>query len=125
MTHETYLYTCIRCPLGCEIQLTEKKGKVIKIEGNICKQGKEYALEEFTNPLRVLTTTVQVAGAEIGRLPVRTVSPIPKNLVSLGAKQLANLVIKAPVKCGQVIIPDFLQTGVDLISSRDLEMKNS
>lgn len=119
-----HVYTCIRCPLGCEVQLTEENGKIIKIEDNVCKQGEKYAGEEFTNPLRVLTTTIKAEGAEIERLPVRTAAPIPKKLIRAGAKLLAKTVIKAPVKCGQVIIPDLLHTGVDLVSSRNLEAKN-
>lgn len=119
-----HTYTCIRCPLGCQVQLTEDQGKIIKIDGSACKQGEKYAVEEFTNPLRMLTTTIKVEGANIGRLPVCTAAPIPKKLIRGGAKLLAETVIKAPVKCGQVILSDFLHTGVNLISSRDLETKD-
>lgn len=120
-----HTYTCIRCPLGCAVQLTENQGKITKIDGSACKQGEKYAVEEFTNPLRVLTTTIKVEGADIERLPVCTAAPIPKKLIREGAKLLAGTVIKAPVKCGQVIFPDFFHTGVDLISSRNLDRKNS
>lgn len=33
--------TCISCPLGCPLKVeTDEAGRVIKVTGNTCKQGK-------------------------------------------------------------------------------------
>ena len=62
---------CITCPKGCVTKVWKEKGD-IKIEGKICKKGKEYIQQEYIEPKRVLTTTVVVEQCPIKRLPVRT-----------------------------------------------------
>jgi CxxC motif-containing protein len=116
-------YTCINCPLSCALELTEENGEVLEVTGNECKVGVKYAEEEFRDPRRVMTTTVLIKGGSLPVLPVRTVEAIPKRLVIDATKALAEVVAEAPVTEGQVILPDILGTGVDVIASRDLTMQ--
>lgn len=113
-------YTCINCPLSCSLELTEKDGEVLEVTGNDCKVGRRYAAEEFTDPRRVVTTTVPVRGGTLPLLPVRSAASIPKRLILDAADALAGVVVDAPVRNGQVILADILGTGVDVIASRDL-----
>lgn len=59
---------CVICPKGCHISLeagSPDGGDRVDPEGlrgYKCKRGKTYALNEFTRPVRVLTTTVKVKG---------------------------------------------------------------
>lgn len=73
-------FTCIVCPVGCELvaTLTDDGKTVISVEGNSCKRGVTYAVEELTAPKRTLTSTVRIVGADDKLLPVRTSRPIPK-----------------------------------------------
>ena len=110
---------CITCPQGCLITVkgdAEKK-TIESVEGFTCKRGKTYAENEFIHPLRILTSSVKVAGADAPLVPVRTRTAIPKELLFKGMEEIRKLEIKGPVKCGDVIVPDFLGTGVDLIAS--------
>jgi CxxC motif-containing protein len=116
-------FTCIVCPAGCQIVLTEEKGRIVEVLGGECKLGHEYARKEFTNPERVLTTTVRVEAAVLPVLPVRTEKPIPKKLIKDCMKKLANVTVKAPIKCGEIIYKNILDTGVNIIASRDLPAK--
>ena len=68
---------CITCPKGCVTKVWKEKGD-IKIEGKICKKGTEYIKQEYTEPKRMLTSTVVVERSEVKRLPVRTREAIPK-----------------------------------------------
>mgnify|MGYP003376458641 FL=1 len=34
---------CIGCPLGCPVTVTMEAGEVVKVEGNTCKRGDDYA----------------------------------------------------------------------------------
>lgn len=111
---------CIACPLSCEIELIEEGGEILEIRGNKCKKGKEYAVAEFTNPVRILTTTVRIEGGMLPVLPVRSEKPIPKKLIKKCIKELAKIEVKAPIKCGDVIYANILNTGINIISSRDL-----
>ena len=53
---------CTVCPRGCAITVEGCDGKVTSIEGNGCKRGLSFAETEFTAPVRLLTSTVRVAG---------------------------------------------------------------
>lgn len=113
-------YVCINCPLSCSLELTEENGDVLEVTGNECKVGVRYAEEEFKNPRRVVTTTILVRDGTLPVLPVRTTEAIPKRLVIDAVRALAEVVVQAPVTEGQVIYPDIMNTGVDVIASRDL-----
>jgi CxxC motif-containing protein len=106
--------------LSCSLELTEENGDVLEVTGNECKVGVRYAEEEFKDPRRVVTTTILVRDGTLPVLPVRTTEAIPKRLVIDAVRALAEVVVQAPVTEGQVIYPDIMNTGVDVIASRDL-----
>ena len=114
-------YTCINCPMSCALELVEENGEVKSVTGAQCKVGEKYAAEEFTDPRRVVTTTVGVRHGLLPLLPVRTTTAIPRRLILDATRRLAEVVVDAPVRNGQVIVPDILGTGVDVIASRDLD----
>ncbi len=114
---------CIICPLGCrlEIQNEEQTSDGPRIIGNSCPKGAEYALAELTNPTRVVTSTVVIRNAHLTRLPVKTHGAIPKDLIFACMEELAKIEVKGPVKMGDVIIKDLLNTGVDVVATRSLK----
>jgi CxxC motif-containing protein len=117
---ETHNYTCINCPLSCSLELKEEDGKVLEVTGSDCKVGAKYAEEEFTDPRRVVTTTVGVLGGVLPLLPVRTETAIPKRLVWQAVGEIADVVVDAPVKNGQRLLRNVAGTGVDVVATRDL-----
>lgn len=114
-------FTCINCPLSCSLVLSEEDGEVLEVSGADCKVGEKYAVEEFKDPRRMVSTTVKVKGGVLPLLPVASASPIPKHMVREAVRVLAEVVLEAPVADGQVIYPDILGTGVDIVSSRALQ----
>ncbi|MCD6448812.1 MAG: DUF1667 domain-containing protein [Thermoplasmata archaeon] len=115
---------CIQCPVGCKL-IIRKKGEEIYVEGNKCKRGKEYAINELRNPTRILTTTVFIEGGK-GKhemLPVKSDREIPKDLLEHAMKELAGVRVKAPVKCGDIVFKNIANTGVNIIATRDMEEK--
>jgi len=113
--------TCIVCPWGCQIKLKVKEGEIRNMEGNKCRRGVEYVRQEFYNPQRVLTTTVKLKGSRFPLLPVRTNKPIPKKMLRKCMRYLANIEVRAVVKLGEVIVPNILGTGANIISTRNLD----
>ena len=112
---------CVGCPLGCEIKLTlNNNNEVTGVDGTKCKEGKEYALEEFTSPVRTLTATVITRSSVQPLLPVRTNKPILKMLLPQGMTVIAKTTVAPPVKMGDIVIPNILGTGVDVVASSDL-----
>jgi len=114
-------FICIGCPLGCEVTLTiNDNGEVLEFEGNKCKEGEKYVLEEYKNPVRTLTATVLTEGSSQPLLAVRTSKPILKTKLVQSMAVIAGTRAKPPLKMGDVIVPNLLDTGADLVASSDL-----
>ncbi len=112
---------CVGCPMGCETTLhVDARGKVIKMEGYKCKEGRQFVMEEYQNPVRVFTTTILTEHTSRPLLPVRSNRPILKTKMREAAKALAHLRVKPPIKGGRVIFKNLLNTGADIIASDDL-----
>lgn len=111
--------TCINCPKGCSLQW-RRSGDQLEIKGNKCLKGVEYASAEITDPRRMATTTVLVSNGCHPLLPVRSRSAVPKRLLADVVRSLRQVVVEAPVHQGQVIVADVLNTGIDMIASRDI-----
>jgi len=120
---ETRELICINCPLGCGLVVTMEHGTVIKVEGNTCPKGKEYGEKELTAPARILTSSVRVRGGKLPVVSVKTASDIPKAKVKECAAALKKIEIQAPIAIGDVVVKDICHTGVDLIATRNVQMK--
>jgi len=53
-------------------------------------------------------------------IPVRTDTPILKDKLNETLMIIAQTVVNAPIKMGDVLIKDVLNTGANIIASRDL-----
>ena len=114
-------FACIGCPLGCRVKLTvDERGDITDMTGHRCKEGKKYAESEYRNPVRVLTATVLTEGSTIRLLPVRTNKPILKGRLIEAMRVLADMRVKPPVKRGQAIVSNILNTGTDLVATNEL-----
>ncbi len=117
---EVHEFLCIRCPKGCRLRVVVE-GDDIAVSGYECLEGKKYGEEEVRNPKRMVTSTVRILGAKYPRLPVRTAEPVPKDRILDVIAALRGVVIRAPVRRGQVILENVAGTGVDVIAERDME----
>lgn len=115
-------YLCIGCPLGCRLEVESIDSDVIEVRGFGCRIGKEFGVQEHTNPTRMVTTTVRVVGGKLDRLPVKTKRPIPKEKVLPLADELHRLEVRAPVHRGDVVLANALGTGVDVVATRDVDV---
>jgi len=112
---------CVGCPVGCTVSLAiGDDGKLAAITGCKCKAGKKYVVEEYKNPVRVLTGTIVTQDSAWPLLPVRTAAPIPKAKLLPGMRVLAKTRIKPPVKIGDVVISNLLGTRVSVVATSDL-----
>jgi CxxC motif-containing protein len=116
-------FTCVTCPIGCEIDIELKDSEVVSMEGNKCKKGQEFVLQELEEPMRILTTTIPIKGAKWAMLPVRTDKPIPKRLFFMAVEEIANIELRAPVKMSTVIVRDIAGTGSDIVATRSMGRK--
>jgi CxxC motif-containing protein len=117
---------CTGCPLGCHVKFTVNSDGIIdKISGNQCSQGKKYALTEFKNPIRVLTSTVLTEGSCRHLLSIKTSEPIPLEKLDEVMRATAGIRVKPPVKIGQEIVHNILGTGANLVSTENLDIEFS
>lgn len=116
---ETKRITCIVCPKGCQIDVKVDNGKIISIENYGCKRGIDYAKNEVLDPRRVLTTTLKLSTGRV--LPVRTKEPIPKKFLKKAMVELKDIVVKPPVKVGDIVAKNVAGTGVEVIATGNVE----
>lgn len=114
---------CINCPQGCNLEVEFDKEKILSVEGNNCELGLSYAEEEVFHPVRMVTTTASVVNGMILLLPVKTSCPIDKSLTLNIVKEVSKVRINAPVKLGDIVIKNILNTGADIIATRTVKKK--
>lgn len=124
---ETLKFNCTTCPSECLLTVEVERdadGAVVEVHsvnGNRCPRGDKFAHQELTCPMRVLTTTVAVSGGDEALLPVRTVEAIPLELHVQAMNLIRGLVVNAPIRMGDVVLPNLLKTGIDLVASMDID----
>jgi len=111
--------TCIVCPVGCVMHVT-KDGDNIEVTGNSCKRGYTYAVDEMTNPKRMVTSSVAAGGGDIPLVSVKTKEAVPKDKIDDILAEIKKIKVKSPVHIGDVIIQNVCSTGVDIIATRNV-----
>lgn len=111
---------CIGCPLGCNLTVEMDGGQVVSVNGNTCKRGDDYARKELTDPRRIVTSTVPVAGGNLPVVSVKTATDIPKGKIRECLCALKGVTLTAPVQIGDVIVENVADTGVDVIATKSI-----
>ena len=123
---ETLQFNCTTCPSECLLTVEVERdangavAAVRSVTGNSCPRGDKFAHQELTCPMRVLTTTVAVSGGDEALLPVRTAEAIPLTLHAQAMNLLRGAVVDAPIRMGDIVLPNLLNTDIDLIASMDI-----
>lgn len=114
-------YTCICCPLGCRLTVMLAQGDAgldaLGVVGYKCKRGKDYARQEATHPVRMVTAAVSVSG-RLRPVSVKTERPVPKNRIMQVAAALSEACVAAPVYEGDVVLADVCGTGIDATATK-------
>ncbi len=111
---------CIGCPNGCLVT-AERKGEDFEVTGNLCPKGRDYIINEFTNPVRTISSIIRIEGAQGDVVSCKTASEIPKGRIFEVMELIRHAKVKAPVEVGDVLIKDAAGTGVDIIATNRME----
>ena len=111
---------CIGCPLGCPLTVTIENDEVTTVTGNTCPKGDAYARKEVTNPTRIVTSSVVVEGGTAPMVSCKTAADIPKGKIFDVTNALKDVVAKAPVAIGDVLLADAAGTGVDIVATKNV-----
>jgi CxxC motif-containing protein len=109
---------CIVCPVGCHLSVDEHH----HVTGNKCPRGEAYAIKEATDPRRVLTSSVKTVYPHMPRLSVKSKEPIPKDQIFKAMNALSHILVSDAVTTGDVIIHNVLDTGIDIISTKTINL---
>ena len=124
---EALQFNCTTCPSECLLTVEVERdagghvAAVRSVTGNSCPRGDKFAHQELTCPMRVLTTTVAVSGGDEALLPVRTAEAIPLALHTQAMDLIRGLVVNAPIRMGDVVLPNLLDTNINLVASMDID----
>lgn len=124
---ETLQFNCTTCPSECLLTVKVERdadghvAEVRSVTGNSCPRGDKFAHQELTCPMRVLTTTVAVSDGDEALLPVRTSEAIPLAIHAQAMALIRGLAVNAPIRMGDVVLPNLLNTGIDLLASMDID----
>ena len=109
--------TCIVCPRGCRLTIDDN----LNVTGNSCPRGAQYAKDELTNPKRMITSFVRVKNRENTVVSVKTSTSIPKGMIFDVMNEIDKVRVTAPTKIGDVAIKNVLNTGADIIITKNIK----
>lgn len=69
---------------------------------------------------KIFTSIVRIKGSKYPVVPVKSSQPIEKELLVECSKVLSRIHVGAPIKCGDIICKNILNTGVDIICTRSI-----
>ena len=110
---------CITCPKGCTLEVTRDGQTILEIKNQGCCRGEKYVQRELTDPRRLVATTIKIRDALHPLLPVYTSEAFPKPRIYELMDTLREMEVTEPVKMGDVILKNALNTGIDILASRD------
>ncbi len=103
------------------MELEIEDGKIKAVQHNSCKRGIEYAEQEFYDPRRMVTATVAISKGVVNRVPVRTSEPIPLKYINDVLQAIYELNLFAPLDIGTVVIKNFADTDIDVVTTRSVQ----
>ena len=115
---------CIACPMGCHLTVTEAPDGWT-VTGNRCPRGMTYGIQEMTDPRRVVTSTIRVRNGSKRMVSVKVSAPIPKGEIFHLMAELRGLQATAPIRIGDVLVPDILGLGVDLVATAPVNLSET
>ena len=117
---EVKTYTCICCPLGCQLEVSfDEGGAISEVTGYTCARGKEYAAEEAVRPVRMVTA-IACAEGSLEPLSVKTERPVPKDSIPDVLAAIRDLRLEAPIRAGEVLVEDACGTGVAIVATKSI-----
>lgn len=110
---------CIVCPRGCALR-AERDGEAVRVTGNACKRGADFARAELTAPRRTLCTTVRTVFPGVPVLPVKLSAEIPKEQIFPVMEAINAVILNRRVGLGGVILENVLGLGADVVAASSL-----
>lgn len=112
-------FTCIVCPNGCSLSIDEN----LNVNGNMCLRGKQFAINEVTNPTRTITSTCKTLFKDAPVIAVKSNGEIRKDDINKVIEEINKVTINKRMKIGDKVIENVLNSGVDIVISSNTLME--
>lgn len=111
---------CDFCENKCILKVIKTDDGIV-VTGNACEKGTEVGIENINSNKDILVTLVRVKGSPLYNvLPVKTNKPVDKNLFIEISKALSRVYVSVPIKMGDIICQNILNTGVDIVAGKNI-----
>ena len=124
-------FLCVVCPNGCVIDAeledsgeSDGKLRLVGVAGNLCDKGEDWVRREIENPMRTIAGSVLVKNGDYITASVRTTRPIPLARVMEVMNKIRAQNPEAPLRIGQVLIPNPCGLDTDIIVTRSVNRLN-
>ena len=91
--------------------------------GHRCPKGENYVKQEFSAPVRSISSTVLVEGGELPLTSVRLTKPIPRERIFDAMREIRKVKVKAPVSIGTVVIKGILGYDSGVIVTKNVALR--
>lgn len=116
-------FACTKCEKNCSLSVVWYGNEITSVTGHQCPLGLDFARSQVIVEKAVVSTTIRVEGAIMPLLPVRTDKPVDKSRTLELIREAGKLVVKAPVRNGQVVARNFCNSGADLVAIKAAEVQ--
>lgn len=112
-------FICKGCNEYCCINI-DKSGEYIELKGNLCDKAFDYVENKIKSKKDIFTSLVRIKGACCNVVPVKSNKPLDKSLWLECSKALSMLHVGAPIKMGDIVCHNLLNTGIDIICTKNV-----
>lgn len=113
-------FICDMCNKRCILKVN-KYDDTTDVYGNRCSKGVDYSSIKINDNKDIFTTIVRIKGAKYNVVPVKSSKPLDKKLWIECSKALGRLYVGAPIRVGDIVCKNILNTGADIICSKTVE----
>lgn len=113
-------YTCIICPNGCDIEVELEGKEIKKLEGALCKKGKQYVEQELKDPQRNISTSIKVINGDLELVSVKLNKTISKDKIFDVIEEIKKIEVEAPIKIGSILKENILNLEVDVVATKNI-----
>ena len=110
-------FTCINCPAGCNLKVTID-GDNITVSGNNCDKGKLYAIDEVTNPKRIVTSIIKTDRNNY--VSCKTDRPVSKDKVLEVTSEMKKIIVKEPIKIKDILIKNVCGLDSNIVATKNI-----
>lgn len=115
-------FICKGCNEYCCINIY-KNEKDIELSGNLCEKAFDYAEDKIKNKKDIFTSLVRIKGSYCNVVPVKSTKPLDKGLWLECSQSLSMLHVGTPIKIGDIVCHNLLNTGVDIVCTKNILKK--